>query len=602
MEELIMVVLKAMWGVVQIFYVLIRFIFQTIFFLHSKIPKSPEVYTYPEEVRFEHMLIVGGSGHGKTQLLQHIFMTFDLREVAAGRKSVVFIDSQGDMLQKILHLRELTPARAQEGKPEEPKPATATPLQTVPETLPKKRTRMRRGWYIAVVLLVNVIVLAVIFGGVVITQAIFLAGQEEDITLGSTIFAFALVSVPWLLLSSLLFQRKRDEHPSSQSVASPSQAAVDTTHPTLADRLVLIDPNDVENPPCLNLFDFGLDRIKDYSAVDREKFVNSAIALYEYMFGALLGAELSHRQGVIFRYLARLLMVVPNPTIYTLMDFMEEPERVREYLPKLDMQTQRFFVTQFFSHKFDDTRQQILTRLWGVLSNNVLARMFSHTHNKLNLLEAMNRGSLILINTAKDLLKQEGCEIFGRFMVTCLSQATQERAALPEEKRLPTFIYIDEAADYFDDSLEELLNTARKYMVGLIIATQNLGQFSQKLLASVLSSTSIKFAGGVSRHDAVALAGEMKAEPEFILSAQKGGGQTQFVTYVRNYMSEAVGFAVPLGTLEHSSKMGNDDFNELLKQNREKYTAAYEPALLDASSAIAQSGVTFALDEPQRPI
>jgi hypothetical protein len=66
------------------------------------------------------------------------------------------------------------------------------------------------------------------------------------------------------------------------------------------------------------------------------------------MFGALLGAELSHRQGVIFRYLARLLMVVPNPTIYTLMDFMEEPERVRQFLPKLDAQTQRFFVTQFF--------------------------------------------------------------------------------------------------------------------------------------------------------------------------------------------------------------------------------------------------------------
>src|SRR3954452_12358313 len=111
MEELIVVVLKAMWGIVQIFYVAIRFIFQTIFFLHSKIPKSPEIFNIPEQSRFEHTLIVGGSGHGKTQLLQHLFMTFDLRDVAAGHKSVVFIDSQGDMLQKILHLRELTPAR-----------------------------------------------------------------------------------------------------------------------------------------------------------------------------------------------------------------------------------------------------------------------------------------------------------------------------------------------------------------------------------------------------------------------------------------------------------------------------------------------------------
>src|SRR4051794_14656398 len=99
MEEPIVVMLKAMWGMVQIIYVAIRFIFQTIFFLRSKIPKSPEVYDLQEQTRFEHTLIVGGSGHGKTQLLQHIFMTFDLRDVMAGRKSVIFIDSQGDMLE-----------------------------------------------------------------------------------------------------------------------------------------------------------------------------------------------------------------------------------------------------------------------------------------------------------------------------------------------------------------------------------------------------------------------------------------------------------------------------------------------------------------------
>jgi hypothetical protein len=69
----------------------------------------------------------------------------------------------------------------------------------------------------------------------------------------------------------------------------------------IADRVVLIDPNDVENPPALNLFDFGLDRLKQYSALEREKMVSGAIALFEYIFGALLGAELTNRQG---RYLA----------------------------------------------------------------------------------------------------------------------------------------------------------------------------------------------------------------------------------------------------------------------------------------------------------
>ncbi|WP_202621661.1 hypothetical protein, partial [Mycobacterium tuberculosis] len=87
---------------------------------------------------------------------------------------------------------------------------------------------------------------------------------------------------------------------------------------SLADKLVLIDPNDIAYPPCLNLFDFGLDRLDRYSPVEREKLLNGAIALYEYMFGALLGADLTQRQGVIFRYLGRLLMTVPGATIHTL--------------------------------------------------------------------------------------------------------------------------------------------------------------------------------------------------------------------------------------------------------------------------------------------
>jgi len=152
--------------------------------------------------------------------------------------------------------------------------------------------------------------------------------------------------------------------------------------------------------------------------------------------------------------------------------------------------------------------------------------MFSYKENKLNLFEAMNNGSLILINTAKALLKQDGCELFGRFMIALLSQAVQERAALPPEKRLPTFVYIDEAHDYFDENIELLLNTARKFNVGIILATQNLGQFGNKLLQTVLSSTSIKYAGGVSDHDARILAADMKCTPKSIMSLSKTGRQS----------------------------------------------------------------------------
>jgi hypothetical protein len=114
----------------------------------------------------------------------------------------------------------------------------------------------------------------------------------------------------------------------------------------LSERLVLIDPTDIDNPPALNLFDFGLERLTRYSRLEREKLLNGAIALYEYLFGALLGAELTQKQGVIFRYLARLMMTVPGATIRTLMGFMED-QTTRPYLSRLDPTSQLFFRRSF---------------------------------------------------------------------------------------------------------------------------------------------------------------------------------------------------------------------------------------------------------------
>lgn len=65
-------------------------------------------YTIPPAVRFEHHHIVAGSGHGKTQTLQYLIAN-DLEAVAAGRQSVVVLDSQGDLIRTIAGLKEFAP-------------------------------------------------------------------------------------------------------------------------------------------------------------------------------------------------------------------------------------------------------------------------------------------------------------------------------------------------------------------------------------------------------------------------------------------------------------------------------------------------------------
>jgi len=65
-------------------------------------------FTIPTKTRFEHHHMVAGSGHGKTQTLQYLIAN-DLEAVAKGERSIVVLDSQGDLIRNIATLKEFAP-------------------------------------------------------------------------------------------------------------------------------------------------------------------------------------------------------------------------------------------------------------------------------------------------------------------------------------------------------------------------------------------------------------------------------------------------------------------------------------------------------------
>lgn len=369
---------------------------------------------------------------------------------------------------------------------------------------------------------------------------------------------------------------------------------------SLADRLIFIDPNDVEFPPALNLFAVNEDRLAQYGPAERERIINGVVDLYEYFFASLLGAELTQKQGVVFRYIARLMLEIPGATIQTLRALMEDGRPFRDHMAKLDGSARWFFETEFFSKSFEQTRKQILRRLWGVLANPVFERMFSNPENKIDLFQALANGKIVLINTAKDLLKPEGCSIFGRFFIAQLAQAVTERASVPEGERWPAFIYIDEAQDYFDETIDLLLNQARKYRVGLTLAHQNLDQLTPRLRSSILASTSVKFAGGVSSKDARALSDDFHATPDFLTGVRKRQGATEFAAYLKNRTERALRVSVPLGRVNAAPRMDEAEFDELVGMNRDRVATPISEVQVIIAKMFDRSGFSQP-GEPNTP-
>lgn len=409
----------------------------------------------PTEVRFEHHHIVAGSGHGKTQTLQHLIL-HDLQAVADGRASVIVIDSQSDLIDTISGM------------------------------------------------------------------AVFAEGGP------------------------------------------------------LANKLCLIDPTDVEWPVALNLFDAGLARFSGYAPLDRERLLNGVLELYDFVLGSLLDAGMTQKQSVIFRYITRLLLHIPDATIHTLRELLEDDGYTRhaEHIGKLEGSARAFFDNEFRGKEFAQTRRQVLRRLYGILENPTFERMFSHPKSKLDLFAEMNAGKVILINTAKDLLKENGTEIFGRFFIAMIAQAAQERAVLSKGKRLPTFVYVDEASDYFDRNIGIILSQARKNRVGMVLSHQYLGQLDPKLHEAIAANTAIKFAGGVSAKDARALAGDLRADAEMIESQER----LSFAAYIKGVTKRAVAIHIKAGRMEAEPRMSAEERNQLRDVMRKKYAVHHTEA------------------------
>ena len=409
-------------------------------------------FSIPEASRFEHQHIIAGTGHGKTQTLQYLIAR-DLEQMVEQNRSVIVIDSQGDLIRNIAGLAEFAP------------------------------------------------------GG------------------------------------------------------------------PLHDRVVIIDPTDVEYPVSLNLFDVGIERLAGYAPLEKERLTNSILELYDFVLGSLLSAEMTQKQNVIFRYVTRLMLHIPNATIHTLRELMEPDSHLKfaEHIEKLEGSARHFFETEFKDKEFSQTRKQVLRRLWGILENQTFERMFSHPKSKLDLYSEMNAGKVILINTAKDLLKEQGSEIFGRFFIALIAQAAQERATLPADKRTPTFVYVDEAADYFDRNIGIILAQARKYKVGMVLAHQYLGQLDAKLQDAFAANTAIKFAGGVSAKDARTLASMLSCEPGLIEAQPKGN----FAASIRGVTTNAIPLAFPFGYLESKKRMSEHEEGLLRDVMRERHAVPY---------------------------
>lgn len=270
----------------------------------------------------------------------------------------------------------------------------------------------------------------------------------------------------------------------------------------------------------LNLFDVGYDEMKG-RGIAGETLINKTVGLLSFVLEGMMDADFTNPQKTIFQYVIQLVISIKGGNIYTFMDILAENGHVQftDEIGKLDQNMQRFFAVDYPSPEYKRTREAIRRRIDGLLLNPTFRRLFAATENRIDMFEELANQKLILIDTNKPMLDKAASAVFGRLFIAMILRASHRRFAEGHSLR-PVYLIVDEAHEYFDASISDMLEQARKANVGLIVAHQSLSQArgSGNIADPLMVNTATKIIWTSFREDAAKFAGSMQIRPEEILN------------------------------------------------------------------------------------
>jgi type IV secretion system coupling TraD/TrwB family protein len=189
-----------------------------------------------------------------------------------------------------------------------------------------------------------------------------------------------------------------------------------------------------------------------------------------------------------------------------LCDHARSSERrfITSTLPDPLFQQEWAYLNSLTQSQFTEMLESTRSRISAFLRSPVVRTMLSQTKHTIDLLPIMEEGKVVLMNLAKVPVSQK--RLLGSLIVSNLFTKALQRK--PERSR-PFYCYIDEAHQFINSDVGEIITQCRKFGLHLVLSHQNLGQLreiGEAVYQSVLQIPNRMVFGGLPPRDAKEIA------------------------------------------------------------------------------------------------
>lgn len=253
--------------------------------------------------------------------------------------------------------------------------------------------------------------------------------------------------------------------------------------------LIYFNPFDVKYPIGINLLELSPCTDEDDLELEKELVCESVISIFRRVFSKDENAD-AHRIEYILRNTIYTAFTVPDSTIFTIYDLLNDPEFQKKAVKGLTDEN----LLHFWRNEFGRAGNYQIVKMVGGVTAKVGRFLFSPTAKRIleqpkstvNFDEIFESGKILICNLAEGKIGEDTSQLLGTTVIAKIQQATMRRARSEGGTRAPFYLFIDELQNFATSLFTKLLSSGRKFGLRITIAEQSTAQQSDRNTVNVI--------------------------------------------------------------------------------------------------------------------
>ena len=214
------------------------------------------------------------------------------------------------------------------------------------------------------------------------------------------------------------------------------------------------------------------------------------------------GARMEH----LLRYAILALLETPHADLRDLMKLFVFKGFRRQVIDQVtDPQVLFFWKHEFPAMNYQNSADgvsPIANKLGAFLAHPLVRTALCEPMEAISFRKTMDMGELLLVNLAKGRLGADISNVMGGLITSSIMHAAFTRHNAPEASRRPFFLYVDEFPNLTTKSFAGLFSEARKYGLGLVLASQHLSQIDAEVRDAIMGNVGTMMVFRIGANDA----------------------------------------------------------------------------------------------------